>query len=157
MLKLKLQYFGHLMGRTDSFEKTLKGSVMLERLKAEGKGEDGEWSGWMASPTWWTWIWVSSGSWWWTEKPGMLQSMGSQRVGHDWATELNWWNNGINQDGISYLSQHFTSTVVIQIKSLSSRLRFSSRYYQTFIILSESTCWDSFPHGSAGKEPPLPM
>ena len=46
--------------------------------------------GWTASPTWWTWIWVGSGSWWWTGKPGMLQSMGSQRVGHNWATELNW-------------------------------------------------------------------
>ena len=45
---------------------------------------------WMASPTQWTWVWGSSGSWWWTEKPGMLQSMGLQRVGHDWATELNW-------------------------------------------------------------------
>ena len=44
----------------------------------------------MASPTWWTWVWVSSGSWWWTGKPGVLQSMGSQRVRHDWATELNW-------------------------------------------------------------------
>ena len=49
------------------------------------------WDGWMASPTWWTWIWVSSGSWWWTGRPGVLQSMGSQRVGHDWATGLNWW------------------------------------------------------------------
>ena len=46
------------------------------------------WDGWMASPTWRTWVWVSSGSWWWTGKPGVLQSMGSQRVGHDWATEL---------------------------------------------------------------------
>ena len=44
----------------------------------------------MASPTWWTWVWVTSGSWWWTGRPGMLQSMGSQRVGHDWVTELNW-------------------------------------------------------------------
>ena len=48
------------------------------------------WDGWMASPTQWTWVWVSSGSWWWTGKPGVLQFMGSQRVGHDWATELNW-------------------------------------------------------------------
>ena len=48
------------------------------------------WDGWMASPTQWTWIWVNSGSWWWTEGPGVLQSMGLQRVGHDWATELNW-------------------------------------------------------------------
>ena len=53
------------------------------------EGDNRGWDGWMASPTWWTWVWVSSGSWWWIEKPGVLQSMGSQRVGHDWATELN--------------------------------------------------------------------
>ena len=54
------------------------------------KGSDTGWDGWMASLTWWTWVWVSSGSWWWTGKPGVLQSMGSQRVRHSWATELNW-------------------------------------------------------------------
>ena len=48
------------------------------------------WDGWMASPTQWTWVWVSSGSWWWTGSPGVLWFMGSQRVGHDWVTELNW-------------------------------------------------------------------
>ena len=48
------------------------------------------WDGWMASPTQWTWAWINSGSWWWTGKPGVLQFMGSQRVGHNWATELNW-------------------------------------------------------------------
>ena len=67
-----------------------------ERLKAGGKGDDRGWDGWMASPTQQTWVWVSSGSWWWTGKPCMLQSMGSQRVRHDWATELNWseiWHN----------------------------------------------------------------
>ena len=48
------------------------------------------WDGWMASPTWWTWIWVNSRSWWWTGRPGVLQFMGSQRVGHNWVTELNW-------------------------------------------------------------------
>ena len=46
--------------------------------------------GWMASSTWWTWVWVNSGYWWWTRKPGKLQSIGSQRIRHDWATELNW-------------------------------------------------------------------
>ena len=61
-----------------------------ERLKAGGEGDDREWDGWMASPTRWTWIWENSGSWWWTGRPGMMQSKGSQRVGHDWATELNW-------------------------------------------------------------------
>ena len=61
-----------------------------ERLKAEGKGDKRGWDGWMASPTQWMWVWVNFRSWWWTGRPGMLQSMGSQRVGHDWATELNW-------------------------------------------------------------------
>ena len=86
MLKLKLQYFGHLMQRTDTFEKTL----ML------GKIEDGRRRGWQrmrwleALLTWCTWAWVRFRSWWWTGKPGVLQSLGSQRVGHNWATELNW-------------------------------------------------------------------
>ena len=60
-----------------------------ERLKVGGEGDDRGWDGWMASPTQWTWVWVNSGSWWWTGRPGVLQSMGSQRVGHNWATELN--------------------------------------------------------------------
>ena len=61
-----------------------------EGLKAGGEGDDRGWDGWMASPTQWSWVWVSSRSLWWTGKPGMLQSMGSQRVGHVWATDLNW-------------------------------------------------------------------
>ena len=59
-----------------------------ERLKAGGEGDDRGWDGWMASPTWCTWVWVGSRSWWWTGKPSMLQSLRSQRVGHNWATEL---------------------------------------------------------------------
>ena len=59
-----------------------------ERLKAGGKGGDRGWDGWMASLTQWTWVRVNSGSWWWTGKPGVLQSTGSQIVGHNWATEL---------------------------------------------------------------------
>ena len=61
-----------------------------ERLKTGGEGDDRGWDGWMASPTWWTWVWVNSGSWWWTGRPGVLPFMGSQRVGHNWVTELNW-------------------------------------------------------------------
>ena len=152
MLRLKLQYFGHLMQRADSLEKTLmlekiegkrrrgwqkmrwldshhwlKGHVVIQslswtsdtlatwceelthwkrpwcwkRLKVGGEGDDRGWDGWMASPTQWTWDWVYSGSWWWTGRPGVLQFMGSQRVGHDLVTELNWteWhkNSHINQ------------------------------------------------------------
>ena len=80
MLKLKLQYFGHLMWRIDSL-----GSLMWG-----GEGVDRGRDGWMASPTQWTWVWVDSGSWWWTGKPGVLRFMGLQRVGHDWVTELSW-------------------------------------------------------------------
>ena len=82
MMKLKLQYFGHPMWRTDSFEKTL----MVGKTEGRSRG----WDGWMASLTQWTWVGASSGSWWWTEKPGVLQSTGLQRVRHDWVTELNW-------------------------------------------------------------------
>ena len=63
-----------------------------ERLRAGGEGDDRGWDGWMASPTQQTWVWVDSRSWWWTGRPGMLQFMGSQRVRHDWATELNWYD-----------------------------------------------------------------
>ena len=86
MLQLKLQYFGHLMQRVDSLEKTL----MLGGIGGKREGDDRGWDGWMASLTRWTWVWVNSRSWWWTGRPGVLWFMGSQRVGHDWATELNW-------------------------------------------------------------------
>ena len=65
----------------------LKRPWCWERLKAGGEGFDRGWDGWMVLPTQWTWVWVNSRSWWWTGKPGVLQSMGSQRVGHDWATD----------------------------------------------------------------------
>ena len=86
MLKVKLQYFGHLMRRADSLEKTL----MLGGIGGRSR------RGWQRMR--WldgitdsmTWVWVNSGSWWWTGRPGVLRFIGSQRVGHDWATKLNW-------------------------------------------------------------------
>ena len=90
MLKLKLQYFGHLMWRSDSLEKTL----ML------GKTEGGRRMGqqrmrWLDGVTdSMIWVWINSGSLWWTGKPGVLQSMRLQRVGHNWVTELNWQETG---------------------------------------------------------------
>ena len=86
MLKLKLQYFGHLMWRVDSLEKTLMPGGIGDRRRGDDRG----WDGWMASQTRWTWVWVNSGRWWWTGRTGVLRFMGSQRVGHNWATELNW-------------------------------------------------------------------
>ena len=68
----------------------LKRPWCWERLRAGGEGDDRGWDGWMASPTQWTWVWVHSRSWWWTGRPGVLCFMGSQRVRHDWVTELNY-------------------------------------------------------------------
>ena len=68
----------------------LKRPWCWERVRAGGEGDDRGWDGWMASPTQWTWVWVNSTSWWWTGRPGVLGSMGLQRVGHNWAAELNW-------------------------------------------------------------------
>ena len=86
MLKLRLQYFGHLMLRADSFEKTL----MLGKIEGRRRRGQQRMRSWMTLPTQGTWNWVDSRCWWWTARPGALQFMGSQRVGHDWATELSW-------------------------------------------------------------------
>ena len=83
MLKLKLQYFGLLMWRTDSLETTL----MLGKIEGGRRG----WDSWMASRTQCTWVWASSRRWWSTGRTGVLQSIRSQRVRHDWVIELNWW------------------------------------------------------------------
>ena len=85
VLKLKLQYFGYLMRRFDSLEKT----QMLGGIGAGGERDARGWDGRIASLTRWTWVWVNSRSLWWTQRRGVLRFMGSQRVGHDWATELN--------------------------------------------------------------------
>ena len=86
MLKLKLQYFGYFWGRLTHWKRLW----CWEGLGAGGEGDDRGWDGWMASLSRWTWVWVNSRSWWWTGRPGVLWFMRSQRVGHYWATELNW-------------------------------------------------------------------
>ena len=101
-----------------------------EGLGAGGKGDDRGWDGWMASPTRWMWVWVNSGSWWWTGRPGVLQFKGSQRVGHHWVTELNWTElkprvgkmgrqGGVSFDGYRWfffffwVIQHFLQLIVV--------------------------------------------
>ena len=113
MLKLKLQYFGHLMWRTDSLKKTL----LLGKIEG-GRRRGWQRMGWLDGiTTWWTWVWVNSGSWWGTGKPDVLRSMGSQRIGHKWETELNWTTLQIQegrwhtQDSISF---HHQSTVPLE-------------------------------------------
>ena len=85
MLKLKLQYFDHLMRRLTHWKRLW----CWEGLGAGEGGDDRGWDGWMASPTLWTWVWVNSRNWWWAKRPGVLRFMGSQRVRHNWVTELN--------------------------------------------------------------------
>ena len=84
ILMLKHWYFSYLMQRIASFEKTL----MLGKIEGRRRMYIRGWDSWMASLTLWTWVWASARRWWWTGKPGVLHSMGSQRVGHDWGTEL---------------------------------------------------------------------
>ena len=112
MLKLKLQYFGHLMQRVDSLEKTL----MLGGIEGRRK------RGWQrmtkASLTRWTWVWVNSGSWWWTGRPGVLWFMGSQRVRHDWATELN--NSKMRGKNLADFLTHNEDLINVYCFSVSS-------------------------------------
>ena len=115
----------HLMQRTDSLEKTL----MQGRLKA-GERDDRGWDGWMASPTQWTWVWVNSGSWWWTGKPGVLQSMGLQRVGHDWATALNWTEHLSN---LKKKNENLKKIILIHANYISIRV---------LVVQSCPTLWD---------------
>ena len=123
MLKLKLQYFGHLMQRVDSLEKTL----MLEKI--EGRRRRGRqrmrWLDGITSSG--TWVWITSGSWWWTGRPGVLWLMGLQRVGHDWVTELNWteWQMTSSIFFCAYLIEHlsiFLWETTVQIFGLLFRL-----------------------------------
>ena len=115
---LKFQYFGHQMQKVESLEKTL----MLERLKWGGEGDDRGWDGWMASPTQWTWVWIGSGSWWWTGSPGVLQSMGSQRLGHNWATEQQQFHIHIQHHFLinsSCISYHSDCQVLVNLTRFS--------------------------------------
>ena len=102
MLKLKLQYFGHLMQRADSLEKTL----MLGKIEGRRRRGNRGWDGWMVSLTQWTWVWANSGRQWKTGKPGALQTMGWQRVGHDLATEQQLNVTLINPPTIPYRLSH---------------------------------------------------
>ena len=92
------------IGRTDADAETpilwppdVKNGLIWKNpdTRKDWRHDDRGWDGWMASLTRWRWVWVGSGSWWWTGKPGILQSMGSQRVRHNWGTELNWTDTDI--------------------------------------------------------------
>ena len=103
-----------------------------EGLGAGGKGDDGGWDGWMASPTRWAWVWVNSGSWWWTRRPSVLQFMESQRVEHDWATELNWTYGTVKYTSNMYLKVLLILYITIFIWFLSLSL---SLYIYIYIYI----------------------
>ena len=115
MLKLKLQYFGHLMWRNDSVEKTL----MLGKIEVRGKGDDRGWDSWMASPTRWTWVWVSPGSWWWTGNPG-CSPWGCKES--DTTERLNWtlWPNYWYSPKIQAFVAGFTCMIINKHHSSSA-------------------------------------
>ena len=128
MLKPKLQFFGQLMRRIDLLEKTL----MLGKIQGGRRRVNRGWASWMASLTRWTWDWVNSGSWWWTGRPGVLQSMGSQRVRHDWAPELNWIFCGFILSQLLHLSSPsgWLLAVLVMLNSAST-LSSRTTYHQT--------------------------
>ena len=121
-------------------------------LGARGEGDDRGWDGWIASLTQWTWVWVNSGSWWWIRKPGVLRFMASQRVGHDWATELNWTEIKTNtpkwetknepQTNISYIIRQIISdlmeyTHISKVKTVQqkySRLTLWTKEIKNYIL-----------------------
>ena len=119
-----------------------------ERLKAGGEGDGRGWDGWMASLTRWTWVWLKSGGWWRTGRPGMLQFMGLQRVRHDWATELNW-------------THTHTIPLYVYIYTLFTYFQYSIVYivyvcihiYIVCVCVYSLYIYMGFPGGTSGKEP----
>ena len=128
ILKLKLQYSGYLMRRADSFEKTL----MLERLRAGGEGDNRGWDGWMASLTQWTWVWVDSGSWWWTGRPGVLPSIGAVS---NMTERLNW-----------------TELSSLQGKFREGRIFFFSILLEVTLQSLSKSCFNDWKDTDAGKD-----
>ena len=109
-------------------------SLMLGGIgdrRRRGRG----WDGWMASPTWWTWVWVNSRSWWWTGSPGLLQFMWLQRVGHNWATGLNW------TELIAYPS--LASEIIINPISVMT-IWWCPCVEYSLVLLEEGFCYDQY-------------
>ena len=109
-----------------------------EGLGAGGEGDDRRWDGWMASPTRWTWVWVNSGSWWWTGRPGMLQFIRSQRGGHDWVNELNWTDATQIQE-----LEVMWGTKVVETKLLEN-LKATSEFWISTKFSTDKNSWPLF-------------
>ena len=118
----------------------LKRPWCWERLKAGGEGDDRGWDGWMASPTQWTWVWVGSGSWWWTGRLGVLWSIRLQRGGHHWETELNWYKPSPLTEWPFDTKFHLPVT---EAKCLDTSLSFT--HYHSSV---RESCWLHFQNTS---------
>ena len=105
-----------------------------ERFKAGGEEDYRGWDGWMASSTRWTWVWVISGNWWWTGRPGVLQSMKSQRVRHDWVTELNWCQDSAKLWSSNLQTNHIPTPVRLGDVVVAQR--------EIWIMSSDKWKWD---------------
>ena len=131
------------MWRVDSLEKTL----ILGGIGGKRRRGWQRWDGWMASLTRWTWVWVNSGNWWWTGRPGVLQFMGSQRVGHDWATGLIWSEWFILTCWIRWQrlrKKKFGAGIIC--KCVYGRKLFLVTIFQAFIIFLQSNSWKRERH-----------
>ena len=139
MLTLKLQYFGHLIQRANSLEKLW----FWERLKAGWEGD-----GWMASLSQWAWVWANSGRQWWTEKPGILQSMGLKRIEHNWVTEQ-------QENKYLYLYKYnilfhnmFFKLIMMSICGcqpgfyLKKKVKHERKYLNAFHLVRQNILWD---------------
>ena len=106
-----------------------------------GEWDDRGWDGWMASLTWWMWVWVNSGSWWWTGRPDVLRFMGSQRVGHDWVTELNW--TELEEITVIFFSfrENPRSVWLVRIQSWAGRTFLRSK--QTLCMWGPCQLWEA--------------
>ena len=105
-----------------------------ERLRAREEGGDRGWEGWMVSLTQCTWVWVNSGSWWWTGRSGVLLSMGSQRIGHDWASELNWTKVGQSFSSKEQASCNFMVAVCSDFEAQKDKVSHCTIYFRYFCI-----------------------
>ena len=132
MLKLKLQYFGHWCEELTH----LKRLWCWERLKAGGEGDDRGWDGWLALLTQWTWVWASSGSWRWTGKPCMLQSMGSQRVRHNWT---DWYSKQNKEDIFMAITVLVSVTSVVVVTGVYNCV-FQNSFCISFALSKHLIC-----------------
>ena len=115
-----------------------------ERLNLWGEGDNRGWDGWMPSSTRWTWVSVDSGGWWWTGRPGVLRFMPSQRVGHDWATELNW-TDALYIFFTWYLCPHtfwvYRVVMFVSISHLDLFFSLDTDPILTILMLKEHSIW----------------